>query len=39
MPCGKKFGKILKNVKLQYPKYGKKRQLNITWGIWHKIKK
>lgn len=30
MPCGKAFGKILKRIKLQYPQYGKKRQLKIT---------
>jgi len=36
MPCGKKFGTVLKKVKKQYPKYTRKRQLKIAWGIMKK---
>jgi len=39
MVCGKKFGKILKNVKKQYPKYSNKRHMKIAWGIMKKQKK
>jgi len=36
MPCNKNFGKILKNVKKEYPKASPKRQMKMTWD---KIKK
>lgn len=39
MPCGKKFGKILKGVKEQYPGYSQKRQMKITWAVYQKQKK
>jgi hypothetical protein len=39
MPCGKKFGKILKGVKKEYPSYSNKRQMKIAWGIMGKQKK
>jgi hypothetical protein len=35
----RKLGKILKNVKKQYPKYSKARQLKIAWGIVKKQEK
>lgn len=38
MPCDKKFGKVLRKVKKQYPKYSKKRQMTIAWGIIYKHK-
>lgn len=38
MPCGKKFGKILKRVKKQYPNYSQKRVMKIAWGIYNKQK-
>jgi len=39
MPCGKSFGKILRKVKKQYPRYSKKRHMKIAWGIIHKQKR
>jgi len=36
MPCGKKFGKILKKVRKEY---GKKKALKIAWAIYNKTKK
>lgn len=39
MPCGRKFGKILRNVKRQYPSYSGKRHMKIAWGIAKKQRK
>lgn len=33
MPCGKKFGKVLKNVIKEHPNYSKKKQMKIAWGL------
>jgi len=38
VPCGKFFGKILKNVmkSKKYKRYSKERKMKIAWGIYHK---
>jgi len=38
MSCNKRFWQMFRNVKKQYPKYSKGRQMKITWGIFKKRK-
>jgi len=39
MPCGRKFGEILRSVKKTYPRYSPARQMKIAWGIIKKQEK